>query len=98
LTGLGFGVEPTGRHNDGCFLALFKAAAFRDPDEFGREVDEFVDYLKDTRAAAGVEEVLAPGEIERRNAQARRESGIDIEDATWSQFRALGEKYGVPVG
>src|SRR5665213_298803 len=24
LTGLGFGVEPTGRHNDGCFLAVFK--------------------------------------------------------------------------
>ena len=24
LTGLGFGVEPTGRHNDGCFMAVFK--------------------------------------------------------------------------
>ena len=98
LTGLGFGVEPTGRHNDGCFLALFKAAAFRDPGEFGREVDEFVDYLKGTRVAAGFEEVLAPGEIERRNAEPRRANGIDIEDATWNQFRALGEKYGVAVG
>src|SRR5271165_1785186 len=29
LTGLGFGVEPTGRHNDGCFLAVFKVDAFR---------------------------------------------------------------------
>ena len=97
LTGLGFGIEPTGRHNDGCFLALFKVAAFREPDEFGREVDEFVDYLKDTRAAAGFEEVLAPGEIERRTAEARQAAGIDIEDATWAQFRALGEKYSVAV-
>ena len=29
LTGLGFGVEPTGRHNDGCFMAVFNVAAFR---------------------------------------------------------------------
>ena len=29
LTGLGFGVEPTGRHNDGCFMAVFKVEAFR---------------------------------------------------------------------
>src|ERR1700720_1293459 len=28
LTGLGFGVEPTGRHNDGCFMAVFNVAAF----------------------------------------------------------------------
>ena len=27
--GLGFGVEPTGRHNDGCFMAVFNVAAFR---------------------------------------------------------------------
>jgi len=69
LTGLGFGVEPTGRHNDGCFLALFKASAFRDPDEFGRAVDECVDYLKATRAADGVGEALVTGEIERRTAE-----------------------------
>ena len=30
LPGLGFGVEPTGRHNDGCFIAVFKVDAFRD--------------------------------------------------------------------
>jgi len=29
LTGLGFGIEPTGRHNDGCFMAVFNVAAFR---------------------------------------------------------------------
>ncbi len=97
LTGLGFGIEPTGRHNDGCFLALFKVAAFRDPEEFGREVDEFADYLKDTRTAEGFEEVLVPGEIERRTAGARRATGINIEDATWEKFRALGQKYGVAV-
>ena len=41
LPGLGFGVEPTGRHNDGCFLAVFNTAAFRDLATFKREVAEF---------------------------------------------------------
>src|SRR5579863_2845091 len=46
LTGLGFGVEPTGRHNDGCFMAVFNVAAFRPLQEFKREVAEFARYLK----------------------------------------------------
>ena len=29
LTGLGFGHDPSGRHNDGCFMAAFKVDAFR---------------------------------------------------------------------
>ena len=97
LTGLGFGVEPTGRHNDGCFVALFKVSAFRDPDLFRREVGEFVRYLKDTRRAEGFGEILFPGELEARTAEIRRTSGIAVEDATWSQLQALGRKYGVDV-
>src|SRR5437773_9836741 len=38
LTGLGFGVEPTGRHNDGCFMAVFKVDAFRPLAEFKKDI------------------------------------------------------------
>src|SRR5262249_61651120 len=37
LTGLGFGVEPSGRHNDGCFMAVFNVAAFRPLAEVKKE-------------------------------------------------------------
>jgi len=37
LTGLGFGVEPTGRHNDGCFMAVFNVAAFRPLKDFKKK-------------------------------------------------------------
>ncbi|KAA1302466.1 MAG: Ldh family oxidoreductase, partial [SAR202 cluster bacterium] len=30
LTGLGFGHDPSGRHNDGCFISVFNVSAFRD--------------------------------------------------------------------
>ena len=41
LTGLGFGVEPTSRRNDGCFMAVFNVAAFRPLKDFEKEVGEF---------------------------------------------------------
>ena len=98
LTGLGFGVEPTGRHNDGCFIAVFKVAAFRPLDTFKREVREFAEYLKATPPAAGFKEVLYPGEIEHRRERERRAQGIPIEDATWKSLRTLAEGYGIAEG
>jgi LDH2 family malate/lactate/ureidoglycolate dehydrogenase len=89
LTGLGFGVEPSGRHNDGCFLAVFKVEAFRPLAEFNREVAEFARYIKETPLSEGSTGVFYPGEVEYLREQERRTSGIEIEDATWKQLRAL---------
>ncbi len=89
LTGLGFGVEPTGRHNDGCFLAVFKVDAFRPLAEFKREVAEFARYLKDTPLSEGSTGVFYPGEVEYLREQERRKNGIEIEDATWATLRKL---------
>lgn len=95
LTGLGHGVEPTGKHNDGCFMACFKVEAFRDLATFKAEVTDFAHYLKDTMPAEGFDEVLYPGEIEHKREVERRADGIDVEDATWGKLRALAEKYGM---
>ncbi len=95
LTGLGFGVEPTGRHNDGCFIAVFNVAAFRDLGVFRQEVTEFAEYLKATPPAEGFNEVFYPGEIEFRKEQDRRKNGVPVEDATWNKLRELAAGYGV---
>jgi len=95
LTGLGFGVEPTGRHNDGCFMAVFKVSAFRDLNAFKQEVGEFARYLKDTQTAEGSDQVYYPGEIENVREQERRRNGIEIEDATWQKLRSMAEGYGI---
>jgi len=95
LTGLGFGVEPTGRHNDGCFLAVFKVEAFRPLAQFKQEVAEFARYLKETPPAEGSTGVYYPGEIESIREKERRRSGIAVEDATWNKLRKLAEGYGI---
>ena len=97
LTGLGFGVEPTGRHNDGCFIAVFNVAAFRNLEVFKREVTEFAQYLKATPPAEGFTEVLYPGEIEYRREQERRKNGISVEDATWKKLQDLARVTASPT-
>ncbi len=100
LTGLGFGVEPTGRHNDGCFMAVFKVDAFRPLAQFRAEVAELARYLKATPPSEGSAGVLYPGEIEHRRERERAANGIEIEDATWNKLRALAVEYGLaaPLG
>ena len=95
LPGLGFGVEPTGRHNDGVFMACFKVSALRDLAVFKKEVSEFAAYLKATKPMAGFTEVLYPGEVEFRREQERLKSGIEVEDKTWKVLMDWGRKLGV---
>jgi len=95
LTGLGFGVEPTGRHNDGCFMAVFKVEAFRPLEQFRKEVGEFARYLKDTKPAEGSPGVYYPGEIEHRRECERAANGIEIEDKTWATLAKLADGYGI---
>src|SRR2546430_2535528 len=93
LTGLGFGVEPSGRHNDGCFMAVFNVAAFRPLKDFEKEVGEFARYLKSTPPSEGSPGVFYPGEVEYIREQQRRRDGIEVEDATWDQMKALAADY-----
>jgi uncharacterized oxidoreductase len=93
LTGLGFGVEPTGRHNDGCFMAVFNVAAFRPLKDFQKEVGEFARYLKSTPPSEGSKGVFYPGEVEYIREQKRKADGIEIEDATWEKLRALAGEH-----
>jgi uncharacterized oxidoreductase len=95
LPGLGFGVDPEGRHNDGAFLLAFDPAAFRPLAEFKADVAGFARYVKATPPAAGFTEVLYPGEVEYRTEQRRRREGIPIEDETWSKLEALARRAGL---
>lgn len=97
LTGIGFGMDPDGIHNDGVLIAALSVAHFRDPAEFERDVRDFIAYLKSSPLAAGATEVLYPGELEDRTAHERRAHGIDVEDATWEELTALSTRLGVAV-
>lgn len=89
LTGLGHGVAPDGKHNDGNFLGVFDVSRFMTPERFKNEVSDFIDYLKE--GAAPGAEVLFPGEIEQRTIAERTANGVPVEDETWAKLVALRE-------
>ena len=95
LTGLGFGHDPSGRHNDGCFISVFNVSAFRDLKDFKDEVTEFASYLKSSETAPGFDEIMYPGEIEYRNEARQRKEGIFVEDSTWGELKSLAEGYDI---
>ncbi len=93
LTGLGFGIDPQGRHNDGCFLAAFNVAAFRPLEEFKREVGEFAKFVKSSPPAQGFKDVLYPGELEWLTEQRRRREGVFVEEETWREIWGLVQEH-----
>lgn len=95
LTGTGFKVEPSGRDNNSCFMAVFNVAAFRPLDQFKKEVADFAHYLKSTPPSEGSSGVFYPGEIGYLLEQERTAKGLKIEDATWEKLRALARDYGL---
>jgi LDH2 family malate/lactate/ureidoglycolate dehydrogenase len=95
LPGLGFGIDPQGRHNDGSFMLAIDPGAFMPTADFKAQVEAFVRYLKATPTAAGFDEVLYPGEVEHRTEQRRRREGIPIEDGTWEKIAELADRFGL---
>ena len=51
----------------------------------------------DSRPAQGVDEVLAPGEPERRMRAERTKNGVPLTEATWNSIRAKAREVGVAV-
>ena len=91
LTGLGFGVNPDGPHNDGVFMAAFRVEAFRPLETFRREVAEFAAWLNATPPAAGHDRVYYPGEIEDERTRRNLADGVEVEDGTWAALQRLAE-------
>ena len=96
LSGAGTTGHPNARLGNGCFLLIIDIAQFVALEDFVNDVDSFVAYLKDTPPMQGFEEVLIPGEIERRE-RARRNDGIEVEDETWRQIVDCATKHGVDI-
>lgn len=53
-----------------------------------------LDYIRSARVAPGFEEILLPGEPERRSAAVRANS-IPVDDRTWAQVREAAGKLGI---
>ena len=66
-----------------------------DPAEIVQGIEATKAHIRSSRVAPGFDEVLLPGEPERRAAEARGRVGIEVDDTTWQDIREAAGKIGI---
>lgn len=73
-----FDLENATPEKVGHFMLAIDVSKFYDIDEFKKNVDEYIDTMKGTEKAVGVDEIYVPGEIEFLRAKKIEETGIPV--------------------
>jgi LDH2 family malate/lactate/ureidoglycolate dehydrogenase len=97
LTGAGSLAIPDSGYElgNGMFMQAIDVTRFMPLDNYARLARGLADTVHATPPAAGCEEVLLPGEPERRMADRRAHEGLEIADGTWEKILAAAEALGV---
>lgn len=93
LTGAGGSSGGASRGNGFFFIAV-DPGRFIGLDGFEGELAGLLDYVKQPPYAEGFDEIMTPGEPERRR-MAERRDGIPLDDATWQQIAEAAASVGV---
>ena len=96
LSGAGCGTL-TDKVGNGLFVQVPNPDAFIGREELHDRVEEFTAHLRSSPCREGVDEILLPGEPEHRLTERRRESGIEIDDTTWTQVTDVAAELGVAI-
>ena len=96
LSGTGC-VTMDGRLANGVLLVLLDVEQFMPLDDYFRSATTFIEHVKSSPLAAGVDEILLPGEIEQKVKRQREADGIYIEEETCRQVVEWGRKLGVEL-
>lgn len=95
LTGSGCTGPGYPRIYNGMLSIYMSVEHFGSGDFCAAEVRRYVDYVKSSRPAEMDNEVLAPGEPERRHRAERLRNGVPLADDAWASIVSTGESLGV---
>lgn len=98
---LGGALTGTGATSGGRRFANGMLAFYVDPkvvdtsNLFDGEVSRYVDFIRATKPMAGVDQVLIPGDPERKTRAERTRNGIPLPDDTWAAIVSTAREVGV---
>ncbi len=101
LSGSGIGdnvksmYDLSGPSNVSHFIGAFNIASFRPVEQFKTDMDRLIINIKNSKKAAGVEEIFLPGEIEFNNEKKRLAEGIPLSGAEISKLKKTTDKYDI---
>jgi uncharacterized oxidoreductase len=88
--------EPTNGGILNSMLAIvIDLAKLGDPATIASNVEATRAHIRSSRVAPGFDEILLPGEPERRAAEQRSRTGIDVDATTWHDIREAAAKLGI---
>lgn len=79
------------------WLLVIDIRAFMSSDEFHREVEGLIKYIKSSKLQDGFKEILVPGELDFRKKEIRKRDGIPVEAETWRQIEKTASELGVRI-
>jgi LDH2 family malate/lactate/ureidoglycolate dehydrogenase len=79
------------------FVLTVDLGLFRDPEGYARAAEAYLQSVKEVPPAAGFDEVLLPGEPERRAAERRAREGVALPEEVWEKLRGAGESLGLDL-
>ena len=83
------------RHRQNCLALAVDVARFGDPRAFQREAQRLIKALKALPRAAGVDEILMPGERGRRTFERRTREGIPLPPSVVAELTKVAGDLGV---
>jgi LDH2 family malate/lactate/ureidoglycolate dehydrogenase len=89
------GRDKTRRGEVAVFVLAIHIPHFANSADFRTGVDRYVRQMKNVERAAGVEEIMLPGERGFREAERRRRDGIPVTEEVWSDTIEVCEEIGV---
>ncbi len=89
-------VQPT-RGGSGFIALAININSFIDVDEYKKEVQILIDWVKSSKLAPGAKKIYYPGEIEEEHRATRTADGIPVEETTWERIAEAAGEVGVAV-
>ena len=80
----------------GHFFGAWRIDGFIDPDEFKRQIDDWIRTFRQTRPAPGTDGPLIPGDPEREAEAVRRTEGIPLLMPVVENLRFMAKQTGIP--
>jgi uncharacterized oxidoreductase len=87
--------RPTDQNGNCLLLQLWNPAAMGGAEHFAREVSAVVEFVRDCPRSEGIDEILLPGDPERKTLAERSARGIPLDDGNWAALIDLAGRLGV---
>jgi uncharacterized oxidoreductase len=97
LSWAGCSAEQPTRGGSGFLALAIKIESFIDVDEYKREVQRLIDWVKSSPTLPGHKKIYLPGEIEEEIKAKREAEGIPVEESTWNEIVSAAQSVNVAV-